>query len=183
MINLIPPQAKKSLLKEYWVRVFSIWLTLWSVILLLSAVVLLPTYVLIGTQVDVYKNSAEQASQKVAGFQDVSKDLVLASQEARFLVDESLLPDLSDYVTLFEELRGVDIELNKISIMRDGSDMRPASISGLAKDRQSLASFRDRMLADSQIIDVNLPISNLTRDKDINFTITVNLKPIYNNYE
>lgn len=178
MINLIPPQAKKSLLLEYWVRVTSTWLVLWSITLIVSAVILLPTYVLIGGQVDVYKTSAEEASQKVASFKDVSKDLFRASQEAKILVDEAALPNLSDFINLVESLQGSDIELNQINLSRNNQEINPMIISGSAKDRQALASFRDRLLAKEEITSADLPISNLARDKDIQFTITVNFKTI-----
>ena len=51
----------------------------------------------------------------------------------------------------------------------------PVNITGTATDRQSLASFRDRMLAHPLISEVNLPISNLATDKDIQFSITVTM--------
>lgn len=176
MINLIPPSAKKSLLIEYWVRVASTWLILWSIALLASAAILLPAYVLIGTQVSVYKNSAQEATEKVAGYEDVSRGLVRASQQARVLVDEDSLPVLSEYMTLFEELQGADVQLNQIAISRKEAGFNPITLSGVASDRQALASFRDRLLSKEEITKVDLPISNLARDKDIQFTITVNLE-------
>lgn len=176
MINLIPPAAKKSLLIEYWVRVASTWLILWAITLLISGTILFPTYVLIGGQVAAYKSSAAEASQKVSNFEDVSRGLVQASQEAKIIVDESALIDLSDFVALIEKLQGSDVDLNQINISRNGQGFNPFIISGLAKDRQSLASFRDRLLEQKEIVSADLPISNLTRDKDILFTITVNLK-------
>jgi hypothetical protein len=178
MINLIPPQAKKSLMIEYWVRVASTWLILWSITLIVSTIILLPTYVLIGTQVSVYKTSAEEASLKVASYKDVSRSLVNASQRARILVDESGLADISEFITLIEGLQGSEVELSQINLNRIENGFDPMIVSGTATDRQALASFRDRLLAEEKISSVDLPISNLARDKDIQFTITVNLKPI-----
>jgi hypothetical protein len=177
MINLIPPQAKKSLMIEYWVRVASTWLILWSITLIVSTIILLPTYVLIGTQVSVYKTSAEEASLKVASYKDVSRSLVNASQRARILVDESGLADISEFITLIEGLQGSEVELSQINLNRIENGFDPMIVSGTAADRQALASFRDRLLAEEKISSVDLPISNLARDKDIQFTITVNLKP------
>ena len=46
MTNLIPPRAKKQLLKEYGVRVVSVWLMLWAAALLLGAIAILPVFIL-----------------------------------------------------------------------------------------------------------------------------------------
>ena len=42
MINLIPPSAKKSIKIEYWVRVLSVWLLIWSLVLVASVGILWP---------------------------------------------------------------------------------------------------------------------------------------------
>ena len=49
-------------------------------------------------------------------------------------------------------------------------------ISGDATTRQALADFRDRLLRQPEISDVVLPISNLAKDRDIKFSISVVFK-------
>lgn len=175
MINLIPPKSKKSLLTEYWFRVSSVWLSLWAFALFASAGIMLPVYVLTGEKVEVYATSAEEASLKVAGFEDVSTSLIQASKQARVIMDESELPVFSDYISLFEGLQGADVQLNQIVLGRDEAGLTPASLVGIANNRQSLASFRDRILAEKQVSEVDLPISNLAGDKDIKFSIMVTM--------
>lgn len=175
MINLIPVKAKKDLLIEYWTRVVSAWLILWSFALFASAGIILPAYVLISEKVDVYSLSADQASQKVSEYKDVSLSLTQASQQAKIVLDEGSLSVFSDYISLLEDIQGNDVVLNEIHINRDEVLITPVSISGVANNRQSLASFRDRLLAEESIIDVDLPISNLAGDKDIVFNIMVTL--------
>jgi len=175
MINLIPQKEKRSILVEYWVRVVTVWLTLWAVALFVSAGILLPAYVLIGSQVSVYETSAAQASQKVATYENVSESLTRASQQAKVVIDELYVPVFSDYISLFEGLQGEGVEISKIKLNRDENGIAPVSLVGIASDRRTLASFRDRLLADEHITSVDLPISNLARDVDINFTITVTL--------
>ena len=176
MINLIPSSARRSLLIEYWVRVLSTWLILWSVSLFASALILYPAYVLIGSQVAVYETSAKEASQKVASYENVSMSLVQASVQAKAIMDELSIPVFSDYIELFEGLQGTGIQINKIGLSRVDNGIAPVLLVGIADNRQSLASFRDRLLAEEQVVSVDLPISNLARDKDIQFSITVTLK-------
>ena len=63
--------------------------------------------------------------------------------------------------------------MSKIQLNRDNKEIAPVSLTGIARDRKTLASFRDRLLAEEQIVSVDLPISNLASDSDIQFIITV----------
>lgn len=173
MINLIPQHAKKSLLIEYWIRAATVWTILWSIALLIGAAILLPPYVLINSQVSVYQASAAAASEKVENFRNVTVELARANQEASMIVGmrEDVL--LSEYIKLFESLEGADIQITNIGLDKGAAGLAPATLTGVATDRQNLASFRDRLLAQDQIESVDLPISNLAQDRDIRFTITV----------
>ena len=175
MINLIPPTAKKRLKFEYWIRVASVWLLIWATALIIGGSLLFPTYVLIGSQIDVFAESAALASEKVNDYENVSKTLVQSSQQARFVLSESELPEVSSYVDLFKSLENSEIEINRISIIRGEEGVQPAQIIGEANSRQALASFRDRLVAEEVVLDVDLPISNLAQDSEIAFNITVTL--------
>lgn len=175
MINLLPPAAKKRVHHEYWMRVATVWLILWAIAFFIGASILLPTRVLIGSQTSVYETSANEASAKVANYQDVRSSLVAAGEQARLVVDERELPAISELIGVFESLQGADIELIELNLARAGRALDPVSISGIAANRQALASFRDRLLSAEQVESVDLPISNLASDRDIKFTITVTL--------
>ncbi len=66
--------------------------------------------------------------------------------------------------------RGTAISLNNFSwsIERNKQMM---SVSGIAADRQTLIDFRDRLATSESLPNVALPISNLTKDQDINFQV------------
>jgi hypothetical protein len=173
MINLIPVKAKQLLKLEYWMRVLAVWLVVWSVAVFAAASILLPAYVLIGSQVSIYEDSAAEVSENVSGYENPSLALVRASQQAKVVVDISAAPLLSDYVLLFEKLEGSGIELDSINVRRVEDVVAPVVLSGVASDRQALTSFRDRLLVEPLIKDVDLPISGLEKDKDLFFSITV----------
>ncbi|MCA9359177.1 hypothetical protein KC926_03160 [Candidatus Kaiserbacteria bacterium] len=173
MINLIPPLAKKSLLIEYWVRVATVWLMLISVALLCSAAIMWPAFVLIDGQVSVYETSAAEAMEKTADYKNVSKDLVLSSQQAKIIVDERNIDLFSEYIDLIESLQTSSISVSQITLSREGVGIAPIRIVGIASDRQALASFRDRLLEQEIVKSVDLPISSLASDKDAHFSITV----------
>lgn len=178
MINLIPTSAKRIVIKEYWTRVISVWFVVWSVALLVSGFILVPAFFLIYSQALVYEQSAEYASQKIASYESVSEALVQSSQQAKIIIDSSNLEPVSVYLSLFESLLGSDIELSGLTVQRDEAGIAPVSLIGVATDRQSLADFRDRLLNDPKITEVDLPISNLAKDKDIYFNITVTINNV-----
>lgn len=175
MINLIPPAAKKGVVVEYWIRVTSVWLILWALASFAAAAISLPAYVLINSQVKEHRASAEIASQKMADYQNVSVALIQASQQAKIVVDEERLPRFSKYVLMLQELQGENINISTVNLGRDKTGITPIVVGGIATDRQTLASFRDRLLADELVAEVDLPISNLARDKDISFMVTIKL--------
>lgn len=173
MINLIPPQAKKRIQLEYWLRVFSVWATLWSGALIIGIAILIPSYVLIVSQVKVYSESAAAASQKILNFENVSKELGRSSQQAGTLLMGLKQPLLTEYTSTFKSLEEPGIAISKITMTRVDTGLSAAQISGEAESRQALADFRDRLRAQPDVSAVDLPISNLAKDKDIQFSLSV----------
>lgn len=176
MINLIPPGAKKSITLEYRLRVLSVWFFASAVALVLGACVLVPSYVLINVQISALSSSAASASQKLATLKDVSKELDLASKQARALINGLQYNQMSDYAALFRKLESNEVTFSQISINRSKDGVSPIQLSGTATSRQTLATFRDQLLAEPVIESVDLPISNLAKDKDIQFSLTVTMK-------
>jgi hypothetical protein len=175
MINLIPATAKKSLIKEYWMRAATVWLFLWSVAVLLGIFILVPSYVLIHSQVSAYKDSAASASEKIASYEALAKELERSGKLAAMMKDTFSKPSTSRYLALFRSLERDGITLSEISIIRGDKGVEPVALTGIADDRQALAAFRDTMVAQEVISSVDLPLSNLAKDKDIPFDVTVTL--------
>lgn len=173
MINLIPPAAKKRLKFEYGIRVISVWLFIWSVAFLIGASLLFPTYVLIGSQISVFTESAEIASENVTSYENVSQALVQSSLQARLALDEANLPAISKYLSLFKSLETSEIAIERISIRRDESGIQPIQLVGEADNRQALANFRDAIVSKDEVLEVDLPINNLAQDSEISFSLTV----------
>ncbi len=176
MINLIPPTAKRKIIVEYWLRVVSVWFYIWTAAMIGSVAIMFPAYVLIHSQVSVYEQSAQSASEKVANFEEVKKQIEQSNELATKMQNQLTLPLISDYVSLFRSLEGQGVTITSIDISRSDAAVSPIRISGLATTRQSLASFRDRISADGRVEKVDLPLSNLAKDKDIQFSLTVTLK-------
>jgi hypothetical protein len=176
MINLIPPSAKRGITREYWLRVISVWVCIASVTLLILSVTLIPTYVFIHSQISVYADSAEAAIAEVGKHNLSSAALIQASQHAKLLRSLNDTKPFTELITDLESLQNPNITIDRFEFMRDNTTLKPITIAGKAKTRQSLADFREALLTNPTIETVFLPISNLAQDKDISFLITVTMK-------
>lgn len=175
MVNLIPPTAKRDVIIEYWIRVLTVWAGLASITAILVLVTMLPVYVLVDTQISAYMESADIASQKLASFESVSDELTRSTQQAQLLITSTRETQLSEIIYMFDSLEGNGIELSQVRVNRTPVGIAPVLLAGDASDRQSLADFRDRLLAEDRVEIVDFPISNLAKDRDIQFNITVTL--------
>lgn len=175
MINLIPPKAKKDLLVEYWARVVSVWLMLISGALLVGSILLIPVYVLIENHISINKDQSSEVLLQVEEFDQLSESINYSNKEAIFMVNESDLPVLSEVIETFKSLESNDIQIAAISVGREGTGLRSVKISGIADDRLALSGYRDSLEAEEIVKDVDLPISNLAKDKDIFFNLTLSM--------
>jgi hypothetical protein len=176
MINLIPPHAKQGITREYWLRVISVWVCIASATFLILSVALIPTYVFIKSQISVYAKSAEAAIAEVDKHNLSSAALVQASQQAQLLLSLNEAKPFTELITELEAMQNPNVSIDRFEIEQDKTGLKPITISGKAKTRQSLADFREALLEHPEIETVFLPISNLAQDKDISFLITVTMK-------
>lgn len=176
MVNLIPPGAKKSVIIEYWLRVLTVWSIVMTIVSVLFAVTFMPVYVSVDSKIEAYQESAALASQKIASFQAVSKELTHSTQQAQLLISSTQETSLSKIIDLFDSLETDGIDFSQVYVSKvTGGDLAPVTLNGTARDRQALADFKDRLLDQESIESVDFPISNLTKDRDISFSITVNM--------
>ena len=173
MINLIPAEAKKRILREYWLRAVTVWFFLWSCAILLGVTLLVPSYVLINLQIKAYASSAQTANEKNENYESVAKELEHASKLAAAVSEQFQRPTMTQYLSRIKSLESADAQVTRVNLSRDGESVREISISGTAASRQALADFRNRLREEDGVESVDLPISNLAKDRDIPFELTV----------
>lgn len=176
MINLIPPTAKRGIRLEYWLRVVTTWFVLITGALIASIAVMAPAFVLINLQIDASAESSAAASQKIASYESVANELKRSTVEAKAVLDTTGYVPISDYIAIIRKLESPDITVSEIAISRSKDSFSPIQVKGQAVSRQSLSQFRDSLLKEPSIASVDLPISNLAKDKDIQFNLSVTVK-------
>lgn len=178
MINLIPTTVRNAVIKEYWLRVLSVFLFVISVVALIITILFLPVYVLVSTQVDVYAESAVQAAERVADFDVSAKTLTDANQLAERIMAQKKQEQFSTIIKLIESLLPAGVSINSMEFGRAGGVLSSIRVDGLADNRNNLASFRDILLQHESIADVVLPISNLAKESYIEFTLSIVLNEV-----
>jgi hypothetical protein len=176
MINLIPPSAKSSITREYWMRVISVWVFILTGVTIIIAALLVPVFALVNSQIAAYSASAKEAISEVNKYDLSSTALVRASQDAVKVIRMQNDAKFTDYITLFEALENESVVIERYEFTKQDDVLDPISISGKAATRQALADFREALLDNKNIETVFLPISNLAQDKNISFVITVTMK-------
>lgn len=172
MINLIPPHARRKVTQEYWTRTVTVWLYLLGIAFVCTAILFVPAYVLVKSQLAVYGEAYQTASADNEQF-TVSKTAITTANETALLLATDNVTDFSVFMDAIQLSASANIIVTTVTMDRVGTDIKPIAVSGVAANRISLANFRDALEAHEYFVTANLPLSNLAKDADITFTITV----------
>ncbi len=175
MINLISPDARRRITTEYWVRVITVWLFLLTVAAMLAGAFLLPPYMLVTSQVRSFVAEAEAAKALVANGDGTARALIIASDQARLLIDAERTLRFTAIIDELVQVVDEGIVVREYNFLRTASGVAPVQVGGVAETRQSLAAFRDALLAQPLVTAVDLPISSFAKDRDIQFLITLTI--------
>ena len=173
MTNLIPPAAKKELVRLYWIRLVSAWTILWAVALCMGALLMYPTYLLINGTSAAYEETAANVTERTEIFDDMVAELDKSNQEAKTIIRSTEQVKLSNLLVDVWSVNGLGVDISAVQLARGVNGLSPIVLTGEATNRQSLAAFRDRIEALTYVEGVDLPIENLAQNQDISFTITV----------
>lgn len=172
MINLIPPRARATIIKEYWLRVVAVWLFLLGTGGLLVASLLLPTYMLLRTELVLLRDQVAGGAAEVANFDSSSASLATAMKEADLLKKMATSSSYTAAIERLTTIAGPAVTISTFGFARV-EQKTTITITGVAATRASLASFRDTIEADANFADAILPISSLIKDKNLDFTMTL----------
>jgi hypothetical protein len=174
MINLLPENEKALIRKEYHFRVMAVGFGLLLCLVGVSILLLMPAYLSA-----YYKRQA--ASGRIAAFNNSEttehKELVQKLRDIKTAAtavapaSEDVLP--SNLVGLIMKYKTADNIITEIQYGKNEDGKLKATISGVAKSRQSLVTFTGGLEKDPLIQSVTLPVEDLVKDANIKFTVTV----------
>jgi hypothetical protein len=175
MINLLPEKEKKIVATEYRLRLLAVVLGFCFALSLASILLLVPSFA-----AALYKQQAANTPEIV--LKETAEEQVLNKS----LADDKLLfsalqgtttkAAASDLIQILVNDKQADNTVTRITYELQNDGSFKASINGIAKSRQSLTDFRNRLEHEALIGSVNLPTTNLAKDTNITFDMTINGK-------
>lgn len=180
MINLLPPEDKKSIRKEYLGRLAAVWGAFFTFAFFAGAAVLFPNFFIFFSQ------RGELASQIAAAEEKIKKlDAEKSAGEIKKINERLAMINSPkfDYrlSELFQEIiglksAGVKITAINFDVQKTKSSTEArVSLSGKASARDGLLDFISKLKRSYGDQRVSSPITNLISDKDAAFSLTITL--------
>lgn len=176
MFSLLPAKEKKKLLKEYKFRLAVVGLIFFVALGLILLVVSLPSYLIaksknseivgrieavkqstIFSEADTLNQELNDAGQKIKSFEDFNSKTRVYEIFAQAISDKS-----------------ADIRIKGISFdNRVEGGQEKVVLTGVARTRDALRNFVDKLETNKFFSEVDLPVSNFTKEHDLDFTINI----------
>lgn len=177
MFKLLTEEEKKKVSGEYGARRGVIIMFSLTLVLVTGLIGLLPSYVLSSAR---HKELAERARVLNISFESSESEheawLSKINQKLRLLSPELDADRPSDFIEKVIEERGTGISISRFSWNKT-DDGTVLSVDGVAATRQDLIAFEARISGSGHFSGVVLPVSDLARDRDIDFSITFSPMP------
>lgn len=173
MANLIPPNAKRAIVIEYWIRVVTVWFILIGFAIIVVAILKLPTLALVKSQIGTFGEAYDGARAKNEIFEESQRTIIDANNLSKLLSDQQESAILSDLIDVLDTIAGSEVAISRFTFEKDELAVAKISIAGHANTRTALADFSTHIEEHALFEKAELPISNLAKDKDITFNIDI----------
>ena len=174
MINLLPLEQKKKLHREYTLRLVLVIVSGFIMTTVIGTVLLLPSFLLSKVKERVVSNQASLLEKKAdKETADTPNNILIITKRHLTALSEDVTetsPSLVISTALSHKPNGVIIKQVLLDKTPDGTLL---SIGGTAESRGQLTSFSSAIEGDALFTSVEFPVSNLAKDRDIDFTIKV----------
>jgi hypothetical protein len=174
MFNLLPPERKKVILREYYLRLSALVLSMVSVTGIVTLVLLVPSFSAVKIKESRNQEELKNIRRENPELNNKENLEALALEINRKLEilepREVLLPTHVIQRIINSQPEG--IFLASISYMISGESI-DIKITGQGSTREALTAFAGNLREDKTFKSVNLPTSDLAKDRDINFSIVL----------
>lgn len=173
MTNLIPPSARTQVKREYWIRVVSVWFLLLGFACITVILLNIPVYVLVKNQQQIYQAQYEEASTSMQSSEASEEAITDSLTIAKLLSAVERKQSFSSVIAELETLAGTTVAITQYSLQQTDGTINSVTITGEATSRLALSLFKTRLENTPAFATAKLPLSNLAKDKDIPFSITI----------
>lgn len=180
MINLLPPQGLTFLKIEYRLRVSAVFMIMCGLAFLCIAIACIPTHVLVKAQIKGIDTTA-------SNFQNQHKAIITLENEVKktntIITQLKKNPDTLNVGMLIEKINQLTSTTTPIKSYVMQYDSKTNIVTGI--QIQGIASTRGDIMMLKRTLEnsntelfenIQVPISDLARDTNAPFTITINFK-------
>jgi len=173
MFLLIPTEQKNKLVKQYRLRLVFLVLGLLVVLLGLGSFSLLPAYYSILEDEKVITGQVSELEKSIAdkSGEDFEKSLRILKENLKVLKGEDR--DITSIINFINSKVSEAVTLTKFNYKHNIETASVLEVGGMAKDRGSLLLFSKDLKGNESFSTVDLPISNLAKETNIDFIITI----------
>lgn len=181
MINLLPPQQKKEILKEEKLKlIFILGVLLWLfLVVFVLFLFLIKIYSAIITENQKIIVERAKMSFEASGAQNLEEEIRLINQKlVRLDTFYQEQADLSEFVSNVSNILPKKLYLTSLSLnpLSQKKNKFQIYLAGLAPTRQLLLEFKKNLDAHSEFSEVDFPPSNWLKAENINFTVTFKIE-------
>jgi Tfp pilus assembly protein PilN len=176
MFNLLPEAEKNKILEEYSARRIIVFAVFLCVSLCIALVSIFPSYVLSSIKLKEIQDNISSVRQ-FTSFQEadqLSKELSQANVKLSALQFNASSVPVEDLFSRIITRKISGVRLNGIMYKRGATkDSSVISVSGVAKDRESLSNFVTELQKEALFKNVSLPVSSFAKDSNADFTLQI----------
>ncbi len=177
MINLIPNEQKKKMVKSFYYRLAVVYLLAFGLCILISTVVMTPSYFIVYNKMDVANKKLEVQKKEPVPLPDRETLSVIEDLNTRLdLIEHTGNDEFTISKKVINTIilkKTSNIKITDISYENDPINGEKISIQGTAPSREVLLSFRRALEDDTLFKQVDLPISNFVKGSNIQFYLSL----------
>ncbi|HJN62990.1 MAG TPA: hypothetical protein QGH03_02045 [Candidatus Paceibacterota bacterium] len=178
MSNLLPSKEKSNVKKKYLVRLLGVILVFSLITILLALAFSVPSYFLLKSRITLSKERIDFLESYVEKRKEFGVTSLLLSTNEK--IDILSLPETSKLSESIQSVLEQKTGLVKITefVLRITDGKRSIFVGGEARNRDSLISFSKSLEKAGDFINVDLPVSNLAKNRNISFNLEIELEPL-----
>lgn len=169
MINLLPPEAKKIIVREYVLHVVATFAFLFGTVAIVLAVGCIPTYVLVNAQIATLAHESEKESDEKQVIEKINQEISKTNEILAQLKSTTVTIRSTQALAELTKMAPEGISFKTFTF----SDQDSMQVQGVAEKRDVLVRFKKDIEADVFFETAEIPIADLAKDTDLPFVMKV----------
>lgn len=172
MVNLLPPEAKQAIRRDYHFRVATVALWALTVVFISGTAFLVPSIVQMHGRVralEARETVVDRTTTATTTSESHNDELKKVQEALSTLEQAEAQLSVSELVSRFVERAGNDVRVSNILFASEKKGGWSGSVGGTARSREALIHFERQLKQISGVMSVRIPLENFAEDENIEF--------------